>query len=38
MYVKPVARHRWLSGLRRRPLRLLRASGMAKDTVNVERR
>lgn len=38
MYVKPVARHCWLSGLRRRPLRLLRASGMAKDAVNVERR
>ena len=35
MYVKPVARHCWLSGLRRRPLRLLRASGMAKDAVNV---
>ena len=27
MYVKPVVRHCWLSGLRRRPLRLLRASG-----------
>ncbi len=38
MYVKPVARRCWLSGLRRRPLRLLRASGMAKDAVNVERR
>lgn len=38
MYVKPVARHCWLSGLRRRSLRLLRASGMAKDAVNVERR
>ncbi len=38
MYVKPVARHCWLSGLHRRPLRLLRASGMAKDAVNVERR
>lgn len=35
MYVKPVARHCWLSGLRRRPLRLLRASGMAKDAVDV---
>ncbi len=38
MYVKPVARHCWLSGLRRRPLRLLRASGMAKDAVNVLKR
>ena len=38
MYVKPVARRCWLSGLRRRPLRLLRASGIAKDAVNVERR
>lgn len=38
MYVKPVTRRCWLSGLRRRPLRLLRASGMAKDAVNVERR
>lgn len=35
MYVKPVARHCRLSGLRRRPLRLLRASGMAKDAVDV---
>ncbi len=35
MYVKPVARRCWLSGLRRRPLRLLRASGMAKDAVDV---
>lgn len=38
MYVKPVARHCWLSGLRRRPLRLLRASGMAKDAVDVLKR
>lgn len=41
MYVKPVARHCWLSGLRRRPLRLLRllrASGMAKDSVDVLKR
>ena len=38
MYVKPFARHCWLSGLRRRPLRLLRASGMAKDAVNVLKR
>ena len=35
MYVKPVARHCWLSGLRRRPLR---ASGMAKDAVDVLKR
>lgn len=38
MYVKPIARHCWLSGLRRRPLRLLRASGMAKDAVDVLKR
>ena len=38
MYVKPVTRHCWLSGLRRRPLRLLRASGMAKDAVDVLKR
>lgn len=38
MYVKPVTRHCWLSGLRRWPLRLLRASGMAKDAVNVLKR
>lgn len=38
MYVKPVVRHCWLSGLRRRPLRLLRASGMAKDAVDVLKR
>lgn len=37
MYVKPVARHCWLSGLRRL-LRLLRASGMAKDAVDVLKR
>ena len=34
MYVKPVARPCWLSGLRR----LLRASGMAKDAVDVLKR
>ena len=38
MYVKPVTRHCWLSSLRRRPLRLLRASGMAKDAVDVLKR